>query len=304
MADWTDGPEYAPLQPPDAFVAPTAAPLGDAVAAPALPSGEAEAPEFSEPAGGVSLDLIAQPGAGERDPRQAFEVAATALTAPPSGVAAGVPSAPLVLTSQAGVPVEAVAQPSAWGSVHAPQATQRPAEAWAPQQPMALPDLPPVHLPPTPGAQPHVNPDTFDQSDRWYSGYGPAPLSPYPQPVTLGALWEAATPGVLVSLFVGGLVPLLSPLCLIAAALFAQRLAYRRSLIVRWLVAGVVVSFVVALLGTLAEYGVNWHQLSNTLGLLWDLWTAWAPMANWLLLAVVLGFVSGALRRGEPPQTP
>nr|NLI50010.1 DUF2242 domain-containing protein [Propionibacterium sp.] len=53
MADWTDGPEYAPRERPDAFTAPAAEPLAPAPPAPrpaATTPAAAGVPTFGAPA--------------------------------------------------------------------------------------------------------------------------------------------------------------------------------------------------------------------------------------------------------------
>lgn len=302
MADWTDGPEYAPEQRPDAFVEPDALPLAQAAPAGSEQQGPPPEgrPEFGQPGEAIPLDRLESQKPQQRDPSEAFAVVTTPLAATTPLPDRAQPSQPLQLSS--------VPQASAWGSVHAAQAAPRAHDPRAPQQPMALPDLPPVQLPPAPGAQghPQVNPGTFTDPDagRWYSGYAhPQPRS-RPQPITITTLWENVTPGLLLSLFVGGWASGLSPLCLVAAALFARRVRYRRSTVTRAIVAGTLASLVIAVLSTMSEFGINVHQISTTLGFVWEQWTVWAPLACWVLLVAVLLIVSGAMRRGEPQEGP
>lgn len=83
MATWEDGPEYAPLQRPDAFDEPTAATVGlESPAPPAsTPPAPPERPLFDGPTTPVPAleTLVPTPPAG-RDPEQPFEVVASVMT--------------------------------------------------------------------------------------------------------------------------------------------------------------------------------------------------------------------------------
>jgi len=333
MADWTDGPEYAPQARPDAFVT-SGAP---ALATPAAPAGPgpqpAERPDFTGSADGVGLDRLAAQTADARDPHTAFAVATTALTTAPSGPAQDAATQPLTLSTQSPAtgappyesapgstngqvpppnwapptdlpPHVAMPQASAWGSAHSPYATPRPPDPWAPQQPFALPDLPPVSLPPAapvaPG--PQVNPQAFPSPDaaRWYAapGYQP-PLTP--GVVTVKALIEGADPVVLACLLAGGLVPFAgfgwaAPVLLILAQFLAgQRARYRRPMLRS--------AFGLALAGAagLGVLGMA-DAYAPSLDAWWASFSGWTQLACWVMIPVVLLIVGGAVRRGEPPE--
>ena len=71
MADWTDGPEYAPHARPDAFVA-AGAPALSAPEQPGRPEpAPAERPDFAGTGDGVPLDQLAAQAPDARDPHAA-----------------------------------------------------------------------------------------------------------------------------------------------------------------------------------------------------------------------------------------
>ncbi len=344
MADWTDGPEYAPHARPDAFVA-AGAPALSAPEQPGRPEpAPAERPDFAGTGDGVPLDQLAAHAPDARDPHAAFSVATTALTTPPGAPAHTEATQPLTLSTQslatpgllgAGAPGQAappyeavpgsttgqvpqarwapptdlpphvaVPQASAWGSAHSPYATPRPPEGWAPQQPLALPDLPPVSLPPAapvaPG--PQVNPQAFPTPDaaRWYApGYPPQQA---PQgPVTTKALVEGLDPLVLVCLVAGGLVPFagqawVAPALLVLAQVFAaQRARYRRTMVRNAFGLTMAVAAGLAVLGMADAYAPSLTDW-------WASFCGWSQLGCWVLIPILLMIVGGALRRGEPPE--
>ncbi len=296
MADWTDGPEYAPLERPDAFRAPLAEPLAsaDASARPAAdpPAGR---PGFGAPAAAPPLAGLAAAGPPTRDPVAPFAVVTTPLTAP-IGVAEPRPA-------PAGLPPAAVPHASPWGAAHAPQSAPHAHEGWAPWQPLALPDAPvgspaplPTHL------QAPVNPPAFPSldADRWYAGYGQPPPPTRP-PVTVRALVDALHPAVVGCLAGGALAPwfglgLFSSVLLVAALLLAVGLTRYRRGAVRTLFLSVTGGSL--LLGALAAL----DSYDPLLIAVWEGWSAWSQVACWVLLVALPLLVGGALRRGEPPE--
>jgi len=333
MADWTDGPEYAPHERPDAFVASgggmgtatLAAPPADTpTEAPAAP----ERPDFSSP-DAAPLHRLASPATAARDPLLAFAVATTPLTAPPAQPAPAA-SLPLTLSTQPAAVYEAapgtttgqlpqtrwnpptdlpahvvMPQASAWGAAHAAQSAPRAADQWAPLQPLALPNLPAVNLPPgASGPVAHVNPQAFPTQDaaQWYASYGPPPLVPRLGPVTAKALVTASDPLVLACLLAGGLLPFLGlawtapPLLGLAMVLATQRIRFRRTMVKNTFIRFLGVTVVLAGFGMVDSY---------TPGLLawWESFCGWSQFACWCLLPTLLLVVRGALRRGEQPES-
>lgn len=304
MASWQDGPEYAPLERPDAFVAPDATPLApvDGTARP-LPGAPDEPPTYAEPTASVPLADVTPPEGPTRDPREAFDVAATPLTqapsaAPPTPPAPAAPAAPLQPVTPWGPP-----SASAWGSAHAPTAHPRPVAPWGPQQPVALPPQPPQHFPPPTGpAHPAVptpsTPWPQPGTPEWFAGPPPPPGPVPPAQVTFAQILASVTPGVLISLVLGALLGFFSLPLLFVAHVLAARTRHRRRLV--GLLFRIVESAVILLgaFGMLETYGtfdlVGW----------WDSAVGWAMLGN-LTLAVAVPLVVGdALRRGEPEEPP
>lgn len=306
MADWTDGPEYAPHDRPQAFVAPSAAPLSEpdaAAPAPEPPAGPAPA-SYAGPEHAPDLAGLIPPPPARRDPREAFDVAGTPLT------------------SWSGGPKEAddhlhERRPTDPFPSSAPlvASVAPPASAWPP--PSRLEDWPPPQSPPA-----AVPPPGFPAPAQ--GPYAPMPPTPYPQQgfpgaqqpgyplpgqpapwqaqrqpfssVTMGDIGRAATPGVLICLVVGLLVqPLAAPLLLVAWAL-ATRIRHRRRLIVRTFGIASAAVLVVALLDMLATTG------DFDLFTLPEYANVWATFAHLGLLIAVPLIVGQALRRGEPPE--
>lgn len=265
MADWTDGPEYAPALRPVAFVAPDAAALEapPAPGAAALPPAPDRAPAYQAP-NAAPLGALAEPADPGRDPREAFAVASTPLTSAPEGA--------------------------------------RPPD-WTPQQPLALPDRPPVELPRNAAPAPQVNPHEFDfDDDRTYAGYTPAPVAPIPQPATLSALWTGASPAVWLGLLVGAWFPTISPLALAASLAGATRARYRRTLIGQVIGASLSGTAGLGAMLTVAELGLTWHQPDLMVTYFWEQWSRWVSIVCWLLVPVLVLIVAGALRKGEAPE--
>ena len=318
MANWTDGPEYAPTHRPDVFVEPDATRLPD-LAPPDVPATAPEPPApphqptYAAP-DAAPLDAVAPPSAPTRDPHQAFDVASTPMTswsprtlpppdgepvplAPPEG-APPIP-APIPQMGPDGYPV--LPPPaSAWGHARAPQAPGRPVDApppWAPQQPFppgAPPPLANVPGPPPTWPPAPVNPGGFPQP-------GPAPWerpgAPRTfEPVTVGAIARNTTPAVLITLGVGALVAPLSLALLFVASVLAVRVRYRRRVVGRVFSGSILGSFLLGLIGQFSYYGAldlfTWYDAS----------TGWAQLACLALVIVVPLIVGDAMRRGEPPE--
>lgn len=297
MASWEDGPEYAPTERPDAFVAPDAVPLVPAAAPTpsAVAVADAPVPAYQPPATGVPLDAVEPPRPPQRDPLAAFDVAATPLTtARPSTPASATDFAPPV-----GLPV--LPAVNAWDATYSAHTGPRPKPAWAPEQPFQPPQAPPMSLPaPQPTWGPaQVNPASFPppQTPGWYPPPSPGLPGPGPlPPVTLGQMWSAATTGVMVSLLVGGLIEPVAFTLLIVAVLLASRIRYRRARVLRVMqVSTALGTGIAALTSTVAAQTVDlvvWWEHCNT----------WAQWLNWGLAIYVLLSQGDALRRNESPE--
>lgn len=307
MAHWTDGPEYAPVDRPDVFVEPDAAPLAAPDAGPPRPPAEFVPPGAGRPGfGPVDAPPLAQlvaPAPPTRDPHEAFDVATTPMTAW-SAEAAGPSTAPPPVDAPppTGVPFDlppprTPANPSAWGAAHASNAPRSPV-AWTPDQPFPG-GAPPAssHLAPPPHAwpPPAVNPSGFPPP-------GPPPWQQAPPapvgfaPVTIADMLRATTPGVLICLAIGALLPPLSiPLLLVASAL-ASRIRQRRAVVSGAFSIAVAAAFGLGLASMLLVEGIFdvfvWYTSA----------VGWAQLANWVMLLVTPAVVGDSLRRREPPE--
>ena len=323
MASWTDGPEYAPTVRPDAFVSPTAPPLADAAPGEASPMPPRERPEFADAAAGVPLEAVASPTEPARDPRQAFDVVSTPVTsapgardfAPPTGAPVlaapppglpttgqpppGFPAGPSPLGSPP-APAPSWPGPSAWGAAHVPM-SQRPQQEWAPGQPLPQPPAPVAGYPPPaprPWNTPVVNPGPLAPpgAPPWL---GPPPTGPHlPQvrPVTLGQMWAAATPAVMITLIVGALVIGLSIPMLVVAQILSTRVRQRRVAVSRL--------FSYAVWGSVGAGLVTSYLSQGQFDFIvwWEHVAGWAQIACAALAVTVLLLVGDALRKNEPPE--
>nr|WP_294693456.1 hypothetical protein [uncultured Friedmanniella sp.] len=203
MASWEDGPEYAPLERPAQFTTPAAAPLDDAEpVVEAAPTAPVQRPQFRDPAEPVApLSTLVPVVEDPRDPQVPFDVVTTNLT---SGSAWG--SAHGGLPPPVAPPVAAGALPaSAYSAESLLQAAAAPTDAWPPAAPR-----PGGYPPAAPGAYPAPG------TPQWF-GPGPYGEQPPAPRVDLRRFIEAATPGLLIVLGVGGLIFVLSPVLLAVA---------------------------------------------------------------------------------------
>ncbi len=303
MADWTDGPEYAPMRRPAAFVEPDAAPLEDPPQGPeAHGESREERPAYAPPEA-PPLDDLAAPTARSRDPHEVFDVASTAMTSwtpPTTQLPHSVPPGPDALPPSMPPPDSSLPPVSAsgalgWGAAHAQQhSSGQPHPSWTPQQPFPTAPPPGVsHLPGPAGPGPSVNP-------AGYPVPGPPPWqqpSPPPfAPVTAKEVIVQTTPGVLICLVLGALVSPLSLPLLVIASILTARIRYRRARIRRffsWALYGAIgLGLLTEMLGTGAFAGYS----------MWESVVGWARWACLAMLIVVPLTVGDALRRRERPE--
>jgi hypothetical protein len=260
VATWKDGPEYAPVAWPAAFACVDAPPLTTVT------------PE-ANPATGrpgerpVAYDVPPQPGlatyevthAETRDPREGFAVVSSVMTA------------------------------SAWGS--------RGAEldaAWSPEKPLSVPGGSAVMHAQQPAASvPVQRQSTFPTQQAWVAAPpGAAPAARIP--VSLKAAANATTPGVLITLLLGGLLPWVSVALFFLAFWLTSRVRYRTSQ-----VRGVM-SALASGIGLVAVIGYYGDAIYG-LGAWWNQVAPWACAACWIALVTVPLVVRDGLARGERP---
>lgn len=283
MANWTDGPEYAPLQRPAAFETPDV-PALDAPPPVANPAAGApvEQPRFEPSTTPVTpLDqLVPAATTAPRDPREAFAVVTSAMTTA-----------------------------SAWGAAHSggPGTSWTPnqplgtsAGAWTPDQPLTQSTVTTVTYaaPPASAPLPQVNqPSPFPQPGTadWFAP-PPSWSRPVtgPQPVTVGQMWRAATPGVIVPLMIGALFSGLSVIMLALSFSLTSRVTHRRN--------QVRIAYGVTGLALLTVGALSLLDPAIDVPMLWDVISQWAQYACWPLPIAILLLCGAGLRAGEPPE--
>lgn len=281
MATWEDGPEYAPLERPGTFAAPPAVEPLDKAPPRRVPSAAAPAaePTFDQR---VTLPPLAQhqpePGP-QRDPREPYEVGASAMTE---------------VDSAWSTVVHFHVQPDQWGPPMGPPAHVGPVGP-DPRAPITVAGV--TRPGGVPGPQPTV-PHSATQPE-WLPS---APVPERQRSPGFGAVFNAVTAPTFITLLLGGLamaVPLfgwLSPLMFVLAFLTSGRIAYRR----HW----VRLAFLVGsgALGTTVIVGLLFPPVD--LLAYFQLVQAVSTVVCWLVLFAVLGIVWQALAAGEPPDHP
>lgn len=291
MATWEDGPEYAPLERPDAFDAPSVAtadltPPPPAAAEPPAPLAR---PAFADPQQPVPqlADLVPPPPA-QRDPSEPFDVVASLVTAESSAWAAAHWSPP-PQTAQPGQPYPAAQPPAAQS--YPPVQPYPPAQPHPPVQP-----YPPAE--PYPPAPPQVNaPFPAPGTPQWFVP-GPGYQQPPSPPVapTARTVLAAVTPGVLITLAIGGLIWTLAPVTVVLAYLLTGRMTYGRR------PTRATFGVVLGLLGA-----VGLLALVSADGLFSQWWAAlagWACFGSWVLLVAAVIAAYRALQQGRPDPPP
>lgn len=265
MATWRDGPEYAPHERPAAFVVPPTEPLS----APAPPvrvieAAPAEEPSFTVPEGAQpDLATLVPAAAPGRNPTVPFEVVTAAMTS--------------------GGP---------WSGTTGATAERLPTQPFtAPGPPLA------GYLAVQPAVQPNaqVNPAPFPapNTPQWFAPPPETRVPAPPPPVSIGQIWQAATPGVMVPLIVGMFFSWLSILMLAISFALSARIAYRRDAIRRSYVVALILIAMGGMLSVLAD--------GYSSDLLFDALSASARAACVVLPFVVGLIVGAALRAGERP---
>lgn len=266
MATWQDGPEYAPQERPAAFVVPPLPPLADAgsaaAPAPSVPDGE---PSFTGPSGPQpELAALVPAGAPRRNPNLPFEVATATVTA------------------------------GKWSSGSTPDDSR----LRSPIEPFTQPGPPLTgYLPVQPAVQPtaQVNPPPFPapNTPQWFAPPPESRVPAAPPPVSIGQIWRAATPGVLIPLVLGMFFSWLSILLLAVSFALSARIAYRKQAVRRAYAGAIIFVGLAGVLSVLAS-GLDSDLLFGAL-------SSGAQLAC-IALPFVIGLIVGAaLRAGERP---
>lgn len=280
MATWEDGPEYAPVARPEEFTAPDAAPLsvGESRSLVATEPPPAQRPELQAPQQAVApLDtLTADRGDDVRDPSEAFTVVASLVTD----------------------------KTSAWSAAHSTVISSPVDASWAP--PGGTPGSQPIRLSGQPAqdlAGPAPSANGVPQSPHGQAHFGPGPGRPGtgftpiqpPAPVSFGGFVMNLTPAVALTLILGGLIMVLSPLFFAAAFVLASRVRLARVWVLRTFTAGAILIGLVAFGAILG---------SPSLGQWWNGVSATSLICCWLALLVSAYMVLRAMQNGETPTPP
>ena len=276
MATWEDGPEYAPLERPDAFDAPSASTVSLTAlpTAPGEPPAPLARPAFADPQQPVPqlANLVPAPPA-QRNPSQPFDVVASVVTT----------------------------DSSAWAAAHwsPPTTPQPPTPSPLPQQFPPQPGPIPQQFPAQqfPARQSPTPQFPAPGTPQWF---GPAPSYQQPpvQPATPNArtVLAAATPGVVICLAIGGLIWVLAPVTVVLAFFLTGRIRYGRT------PSRAAFGIALALLGS-----VGLLALVSADGLFsqwWDMVAGWACFASWALIVTVIVAAYRAVKQGRPDPLP
>jgi hypothetical protein len=280
MATWEDGPEYAPLERPQEFTSPAVEPLDVAPPPPVPAALPAQRPLFAGPSVPVSpLAALVPAPADDRDPQQPFAVVASNLT---SGSAWGSAHQP---TPAPALPAAAFGPSAPFGAAPVPQ-------PWPALSPAAAPAPWPSAPQPATPLYPVANPFPAPGTPQWF---GPGAYGEQPQPGPVGPrqVLDAATPGLLLVLGVGGLIFVLSPLMLVIAFALSSRVTAAQAAVRRALGIALVV------VGFFGLVGLN--QAPVSFGEWWTFVGLWSLLTCWGMLVTVSALVYQGLKRGSVP---
>ncbi|HVK36095.1 MAG TPA: hypothetical protein VM428_10590, partial [Microlunatus sp.] len=151
---------------------------------------------------------------------------------------------------------------------------------------------------PPPGQPPANGPFAAPGTPQWFGpGDYQQPAPPPPAP-TARTVIAAATPGVLLTLVVGGFVWVLAPVTIIVAFVLAGRMFYGRK-VTRTAFAAVL-SFL-GLVGLLSLITAD-----GSFSQWWDTVASWACFGSWVMIVASTIAAYRALKQGrpDPPPTP
>ncbi|MDN5760895.1 MAG: hypothetical protein L0H41_01070 [Microlunatus sp.] len=295
MATWEDGPEYAPLERPDAFAQPPATTLETPPPPIVTPPAPTARPGFENPTVAVPelAGLVPAPP-DQRDPNEPFGVVTSNMTAETSAWASAhwTTAQSTGRGDRPGSPATGAPHPGALPPAGAP--------VFPPPSGTAAFPPPTAHGYPPPGAQPFPlsgpppasGPFPAPGTDQWFAPGGyptPPPGRPAPDARTVLA---AATPGLLVTLAVGGFIWVLAPITLVLAFLLSGRMTYGRKA-TRAAFAGVLgLLGLVTLLSLISADGLfsQW----------WGTLARWACFLSWVTAAAAVLAAYRAVKHGQP----
>jgi len=283
MASWVDGPEYAPIERPEDFVPPMVAPL-DSPPPHTHPAAGAptERPEVEPPSQPVAdlTSLAANDGLTPRDPHAPFEVVRAIMTDATSAWSATHSANSSVVTEPvnpswappAGAPVSTATLPRPAPPADGLGSGERSILRPAPTQAIQLS-----------GQQYTAAGATVDQD--WQTDTEAVP-------VTFADFLSSLTPGVVISLVIGGILPPLSLLLFVLAFCLTVRITVATSEIRYTFIGATVILSLAAVVLIFA---------GNDLGSWWNTVGIISVVMCWLVLLVSVVFTFRALQAGEVP---
>lgn len=280
MATWQDGPEYAPIERPDDFAAPSIAPLDSPPPRAPLSAGAPlDRPEVEPPSAPVAdlATLEAAVGEPPRDPHRPFEVVRAIMTDATSAWSAAHSASSSILTAPAS---PTWAPPSG-----APVSTATLNRPPAPSHGLGSGERSILRPPPTQPIQITGSAYTVQGAD--FAGAERPPAS-----VTFADLLASITPAVAICLLLGGFIAPISLLLFIVAFCLTVRLrvAVRE---IRYTFIGA--SVIIGLAAVVLVFA------GNTLGSWWNTVGQVSVVLCWLVLLVSCVLLFRALQAGAVP---
>lgn len=328
MATWEDGPEYAPIERPDQFSLPAAAPLE--VTPPAhQPAADApkDRPRFDDPRAAVApLSTLVPPTVEDRrDPQQPFDVVAGTMTSTTNASAwgsahwSGQGGSGAALTGGPAAPAQPWGPPGTdpWAGGPAPTASRSGQTAGAPapygaqvgQSPptQGYPPYPPQGFPTQqafPAQQAFPTQQNFPArqgfpapgTPQWFGPGPPQMPVAYDQPVTAKRVAEMVTPGLIICLALGGIIYVLAPITLGLGFWLSGRVRVAKAKVKLTFRLALAALVALALIGALAAdpYFSAW----------WSFVAGWATFISWTALVLTFVFVYRALKQNVQPVPP
>jgi uncharacterized membrane protein YphA (DoxX/SURF4 family) len=299
MASWQDGPEYAPVEPPDQFRVPDVPPLADPQPTAGPPAAPHERPQFGDPPTPVApLATLSPADAAEhRDPRTPYRIESMTMADSDSGAWSAVhahsPTAAAEPAAAAGSAMPTwrpPGQPLPDGAVRYPADAIDPGST-NPDSALARSNSP---APGWPG--PEQRPQTASNfpapgTPGWF-GPGPAPAQQPPPPPSLGQ----AVPTAAIIALAAAILVVTAPFAFVAGFLLTLTAAYaRRQLMIAWaIVAGSIL--LISALSTLSNYGdlTGWYGAFQV----------WSLVGSLLMIMLIVVIVNHQIKQPPGPGRP
>lgn len=294
MATWEDGPEYAPLERPSDFCGAAVGPLEIAPPVPQLAAlAPKSRPQFNDPSGLVApLATLIPVVEDVRNPSVPFEVVSSTVTSmEASGAVAwgaahwSAPTGPP--TSYTGPPGSYGGPPVGEGGMSAEHG------AWGPPSGTRWLD-PQTPLAPSPGTA--ISPTGFPSpgTPQWFAPgrYGEDAV---PAPVDVRSIGAALTPGLIITLVIGGFFFFLAPITLVIGYVLSSRVKVARPAVRKAMalaLGGLGFFAVIGALSNNASFGDWWAFVG-----LWGLAISWGT----LIAVIVIAYRSF---KNPPPPAP